>query len=65
MSHAISQLTFDLLLPQRLNLPSVHFLRCFALGAARFDRILVQVVGQPAQIAIANKRISCQMSVLD
>lgn len=58
------KLTFDFLLPQRLNLSSVHFLRCFAFGAARFDWIFVQIVGQPSQIAIANKWISCQMSVL-
>lgn len=62
MSQTISQLTFDLLLSQRLNLSSMHFLRRFAFCAARFNRILVQVVGQPAQTAIANEWISCQMS---
>lgn len=40
----------------------MHLLRCFTLGATRFDGILVQVVGQPAEVAIANERVPCQMS---
>lgn len=40
----------------------MHLLRCFTLGATRFDGILVQVVSQPAEAAIANERVPCQMS---
>jgi hypothetical protein len=58
-------LTFDFLLAQRFNLSAVHLLGRFAFGAARFDRILVQIVGEPPQIAVANEGISCQMSVCD
>jgi hypothetical protein len=58
-------LTFDFLLAQRFNLSAVHLLWRFAFGAARFDWIFVQIVGQPAQIAVANEWIPCQMSVFD
>lgn len=58
------QLTFNFFFSQWFNLSSVHLFRCFTLGATRFYWILMQVVSQPAQVAIANKWISCQMSKL-
>lgn len=54
-------LTFEFLVSQHFDAPTMHAFGCFATGAARLDRILVQIVGQPAQIAIADERITCQM----
>lgn len=59
-------LTFtpELLLTQLAQLLALVFGRLLATGLARLDGIQLEVVGQPAQVAIASERIFTQMTLI-
>lgn len=56
-------LTFEFLLAQRFNAPAMHPLRWLTACSTCLYGIFVQIVGQPAQIAVTNERILGQMSI--
>lgn len=56
-------LTFELVVPYRIDLPLVQFFRQLAFSTRRLDRVRVKVNVQPSKIAIADERVFCQVSV--
>lgn len=53
--------TFEFLVSQRFDATAMHTLWRITTGTAGFDGVFVQIVGQPAQVAVAHKWIACQM----
>lgn len=61
-NRVVLTLTFELVVPHRIDPPLLHPLRRLALSPHRLDGVRVKVRAQPSQIAIADERIPCQMS---
>lgn len=59
--YTLQTLTLEFLVTQHLDAAAMHTLGRLTACATRLDRILVQIIGQPAEIAIADERITRQM----
>lgn len=53
--------TFEFFISQRFDASSMHAFGCIASGTASFDGVLMQIVGQPAQIAVTYKGVAGQV----
>lgn len=62
-NRVVLTLTFELVVPHRIDLPLLRPLRRLALGSRRLDGMRVKIRVQPSQIAVADERVPCQMSV--
>lgn len=62
-NRVVLTLTFELVVPHRIDLPLLRPLRRLALGSRRLDGMRVKIRVQPSQVAVADERVPCQMSV--
>lgn len=58
-----STFTFIFGLSHLADPSAVHPSRGLTSGAASFDGVCMQVLGQPPQVAIANERVACKVPV--
>ncbi len=55
------KLTLELGVSDLADLLALHAARPLTARSARLDRVAVQVLGQPAQVAVARERVASQM----
>jgi len=59
-SHLLT-LTFELVFLKSFQPLSLHSLRRVALGSGGFDGVVMQIFGEPTEIAVANERVTGQV----